>query len=67
MKNCISVSEVSEKLGYPSGETIQGLRLLRAFVRLSPSQRTEVVDMVEHLATDPAPIPDGMSGWLTTR
>jgi hypothetical protein len=67
MKNCISVSEVSEKLGYPSGETIQGLRLLRAFVRLSPSQRSEVVDMVEHLATDPAPIPDGMSGWLTTR
>jgi hypothetical protein len=67
MKNCISVSEVSEKLGYPSGETIQGLRLLRAFVRLSPSQRCEVVDMVEQLATDPAPVPGGMSGWLTTR
>ena len=62
MKNRISISEVSAKLGYPSGETIQGLRLLRAFVRLSPSQRSEVVDIVEQLASDPAPAPGGTGG-----
>jgi hypothetical protein len=52
-------SELSEKLGYPTSETIQGLRLLRAFIRLSPSQRAEVVDLVEQLANDPAPVPNG--------
>jgi hypothetical protein len=67
MKNRISVSEVSAKLGYPSDETVQGLRLLRAFVRLSPSQRCEVVDMVEQLASDPAPVPGGMNGGVGTR
>jgi hypothetical protein len=67
MKNRISVSEVSAKLGYPSSETVQGLRLLRAFVKLSPSQRSEVIDMVEQLATDPAPIPGGMNGRFSTR
>lgn len=67
MKNRISVSELSEKLGYPSGETIQDLRLLKAFIRLSPRQRSEVVDLVERLATDPAPVPGGMNGRLDTR
>jgi hypothetical protein len=67
MKNRISVSELSEKLGYPSSETIEGLRLLKAFIRLSPPQRSEVVDLVERLATDPAPLPGGVSGQLDTR
>jgi hypothetical protein len=67
MKNRISVSEMSEKLGYPSSETIEGLRLLKAFVRLSPSQRSEVIDMVEELATGPAPLPGGMNGRFSTR
>jgi hypothetical protein len=67
MTNRIFVSEVSAKLGYPSGETVQGLRLLRAFVRLSPSQRCEVVDMVEQLASDPAPVPGGMNGRFGAR
>jgi hypothetical protein len=67
MKNRISVSEVSAKLGYPSSDAIQGLRLLRAFVKLSPSQRSEVIDMVEQLATDPAPVPGGMNGRFNTR
>ena len=49
-------------LGYPSTETVQGLRLLKAFVKLSSSQRTEVLAWVEHLATDPAPLPGGMNG-----
>jgi hypothetical protein len=67
MKNRISVSELSEKLGYPSSETIEGLRLLKAFIRLSPPQRSEVVDLVERLATDPAPVPGGVNGRLGTR
>ena len=67
MKNRISVSEVSEKLGYPSSETIEGLRLLKAFIKLTPSQRCEVIDMVEELATDPAPVPGGMNGRFSTR
>jgi hypothetical protein len=67
MKNRISVSELSEKLGYPSSETIEGLRLLKAFIRLSPPQRAEIIDMVERLATDPAPVPGGMNGRHDTR
>jgi hypothetical protein len=67
MKNRTSVSELSEKLGCPSSETIQGLRLLKAFIKLSPSQRSEVVDLVERLATDPAPVPGGMNGRFKTR
>ncbi len=59
MKNRTSVSELSEKLGYPSSETIQGLRLLKAFIKLSPLQRSEVIDLVERLATDPAPAING--------
>jgi hypothetical protein len=65
MKNRTSVSELSEKLGYPSSEAIQGLRLLKAFIRLSPLQRSEVIDLVERLATDPAP--DGINGRFTPR
>jgi hypothetical protein len=67
MKNRPSVSEVSAKLGYPSGETVQGLRLWKAFIKLSPSQRAEVLAWVEDLATDPAPRPGGMNGRFTTR
>jgi hypothetical protein len=67
MKNRRSVSELSEKLGYPSSETIEGLRLLKAFIKLSPPQRSEVMDLVERLATTPAPVPGGMNGRLDTR
>ena len=59
MKNRSSVSEVGATLGYPSTETVQGLRLWKAFIKLSPSQRSEVLAWVEQLATDPAPLPDG--------
>jgi hypothetical protein len=67
MKNRTSASEVSATLGFPSSETVQGLRLWKAFVRLSPSQRSEVLAMVEQLATDPAPRPGGMSGRFSPR
>jgi len=62
MKNRMSVSELSEKLGYPSGEAMQSLRLWKAFAKLSPPQRSKVVDMVERLVTDPAPLPGDVKG-----
>lgn len=40
-------SEPSERLGYPTSETIQILRLLKAFIKLSPWQRAEVIDLAE--------------------
>lgn len=67
MKNRTSVSEVSATLGYPSNETVQGLRLWKAFIKLSPAQRSEVLAWVEHLATDPAPLPGGMNGRFNPR
>jgi len=60
MKNRISVPELSAGLGHPSSETVQGLRLWKAFVRLSPSQRSQVLALIEELATDPAPRGDGV-------
>jgi hypothetical protein len=67
MKNRTSASEVSEALGCPSTETMQGLRLFRAFLKLSPAQRSEVLAWVENLANDPAPRPGGMKGRFTPR
>jgi len=60
-------SELSEQLGYPTCETIQGLRLLKAFIKLSPSQRSEVIQLVEQLADDPAPLPGGANGHSKNR
>ena len=62
MKNRTSASEISAALGFPSSETVQGLRLWKAFIKLSPTQRSEVLALVERLATDPAPLPGGASG-----
>lgn len=67
MTNRTLASELSEKLGYPTSDTIQGLRLLKAFLKLSPSQRSEVIDLVERLASDPAPVPGGVNGHFNTR
>lgn len=67
MKNRTSVSEVSATLGYPSNETVQGLRLWKAFIKLSPAKRAEVLTWVEHLATDPAPLPGGVDGGFNSR
>jgi len=67
MTNRTFVSELSKKLGHPTSETMQGLRLLKAFIRLSPSQRAEVIDLVEQLATDPAPVPGGAKGHFNKR
>ncbi len=62
MKNPTSVWELGAGLGYPSSETVQSLRLWKAFIRLSPSQRSEVLALIEELASDPAPCPGGIGG-----
>jgi hypothetical protein len=67
MKDRISVWELSAGLGYPSSETVQGLRLWKAFIRLSPSQRSEVLSLIEELASDPTPRPGGVGGRLGAR
>jgi hypothetical protein len=50
MKNSITAAELHKRLGAPSSETAESLRLWKAFVRLAPSQRTEIVELVERLA-----------------
>jgi hypothetical protein len=52
MRNPTFVTELHRKLGAPSTETVESLRLLKAFLRLAPSQRFEIIELVERLATD---------------
>jgi len=52
MKNPTFVAELHKKLGAPSSETVESLRLLKAFLKLAPRQRSEVIELVERLATD---------------
>jgi len=54
MKNPTFMAELHKKLGAPSSEAMDSLRLLKAFLKLAPSQRCDVIDMVEGLATDTA-------------
>ena len=53
MKNPTYVAELQKKLGAPSSETIESLRLLKAFVKLTSGQRSEIIELVERVATDP--------------
>jgi hypothetical protein len=53
MKNRTFAAELRRKLGAPSSETVESLRLLKAFVKLGPSQRSEIIELVERLATEP--------------
>jgi hypothetical protein len=55
MKNPTFVVELQKRLGAPSSETVESLRLLKAFLRLAPGQRFEIIELAERLATDPAP------------
>jgi hypothetical protein len=57
MKDSTFAAELHNKLGAPSSETVESLRLLKAFLKLSPRQRFKVIELVERLASDPAPIP----------
>ncbi len=58
MKNPTFVAELHKKLGAPSSETVESLRLLKAFLKLAPRQRFEVVELVERLAADPESLPE---------
>jgi hypothetical protein len=58
MKNPTFVAELHNTLGAPSSETVESLRLLKAFLKLAPRQRFEVIELVERLATDTLPSPD---------
>src|SRR5262245_25569945 len=49
MKNPTSIAELHKKLGAPSSETIESLRLLKAFLKLGPGQRFEIIELVERL------------------
>jgi hypothetical protein len=55
MKHLPSIVELREKLGNPSRETVETVRLLKAFLKLAPRQRFEVIELIEQLATDPGP------------
>jgi hypothetical protein len=48
-------SQLHKKLGAPSSQTVESLRLLKAFLKLAPRQRFEVIELVERLAADPTP------------
>ena len=48
------VAELQKRLGAPSSETVESLRLLKAFLKLAPDQRFEIIELVERLATEPA-------------
>ncbi len=55
MKNPTYGAELQKKLGAPSSETVESLRLLKAFLKLAPDQRFEIIELVERLATDRSP------------
>lgn len=57
MKNLDFAAELHLKLGAPASQTVESLRLLRAFLKLQPRQRFEIVKLVEDLADDVAPEP----------
>jgi hypothetical protein len=61
MKNPTYVAELQKKLGAPSSETVESLRLLKAFLKLAPDQRSEIIELVERLATDPASVIPSLS------
>ncbi len=52
MKNPTFITELHTKLGAPSSEALESLRLLKAFLQLAPGQRIEVIEMVERLTAE---------------
>jgi hypothetical protein len=57
MNNPTFMAELHNRLGAPSSEVVECLRLLKAFLRLEPRQRFEIVDLVERLAAGGSPVP----------
>ena len=54
MKDPTFVAELQKRLGAPSSETVESLRLLKAFLKLAPDQRFEIIELVERMAAEPA-------------
>ncbi len=52
MKNPTFLAELHKKLGAPSSEAMESLRLLKAFLKLAPRQRFELIEMAERLASE---------------
>ena len=52
MKNLNFAAELHLKLGAPASSTVESLRLLRAFLKLGPRQRFEVIKLVEDLGAE---------------
>ena len=61
MKNPTHVAELQKKLGAPSSDTVESLRLLKAFLKLAPDQRSEIIELVERLATGRSPSDPSLS------
>ena len=55
MKSPTYVAELQKKLGAPSSETVESLRLLKTFLKLPSDQRSEIIKLVEGLATASLP------------
>jgi hypothetical protein len=58
MKDPTYVTELHKKLGAPSSEAVESLRLLKAFLSLAPRERFEVIEMVERLVAEASATPD---------
>lgn len=52
MKNPTLIAELHAKLGATSSDAVESLRLLKAFLKLAPGQRIEVVELVERLTSE---------------
>ncbi|MGJ4931737.1 hypothetical protein ACQR1I_08545 [Bradyrhizobium sp. HKCCYLS2038] len=52
MKNSTFIAELHTKLGAPSSDAVESLRLLKAFLQLAPGQRVEVIELVERLTSE---------------
>jgi len=52
MKDPTLVEELHNRLGAPSSETVESLRLLKAFIKLSSQRRFDVIELVERLAAE---------------
>jgi len=58
MKKPTIAADLRKRLGAPSSETVESLRLLKAFLRLAPNRRFEIIELVERLATEPTSVPE---------
>ncbi|CCE02586.1 hypothetical protein [Bradyrhizobium sp. STM 3809] len=52
MKNQTFIAELHTKLGAPSSEAVESLRLLKAFLKMAPGQRIELIEMIERLTSE---------------